>query len=118
MSDFSPELYKAASGAKSLPINKDRTDDPSFQSPVFADYLAKGDLSGYMTALWQGAAARDIPSLRILIFLARIRQNKKKRIPFERCALSLFRPMCEHRGRGCLFTHVLADASGLSSAQF
>ena len=70
MSDFSPELYKAASGAKSLPINKDRTDDPSFQSPVFADYLAKGDLSGYMTALWQGAAARDIPSLRILIFLA------------------------------------------------
>lgn len=69
MATFSPELYKAASGAKSLPINKARTDEP-FVTPVFEEYAAKGDLTGYMSALWQGAAARDIECLQALIYLA------------------------------------------------
>ena len=69
MATFSPELYKAASGAKSLPINKARTDEP-FERPVYEDYAAKGDLTGYMTALWKGAAARDIECLQALIYLA------------------------------------------------
>ena len=69
MSTFSPELYKAASGAKSLPINKARTDEP-FTRPVYEDYASKGDLTGYMTALWKGAAARDIECLQVLLYLA------------------------------------------------
>ncbi|MBR1878996.1 MAG: sel1 repeat family protein [Paludibacteraceae bacterium] len=70
MSAFSPELFKAASGAKSLPINKERIDDPSFVTPVYEDYAAKGDLTGYMTALWHGAAVRDIECLQVLLYLA------------------------------------------------
>ena len=66
MTNFSPELHKAASGAKSLPISKARSDEP-FETPVFEDYLANNDIAGYMTALWKGAAARDIESLRYLI---------------------------------------------------
>ena len=69
MTTFSPELYKAASGAKSLPINKARTDEP-FERPVYEDYAAKRDLTGYMTALWKGAAARDIECLQVLLYLA------------------------------------------------
>ena len=69
MATFSAELYKAASGAKSLPINKARTDEP-FERPVYEEYAAKGDLTGYMTALWKGAAARDIECLQALIYLA------------------------------------------------
>ena len=70
MSNYSPELYKAASGAKSLPINKERIDDPSFVTPVYEDYAAKSDISGYMAALWKGAAVRDIECLQVLIYLA------------------------------------------------
>ena len=70
MSAFSPELYKAASHAKSLPINKERIDDPSFETPVYESYAAKGELAGYMTALWRGAAARDIECLQVLLYLA------------------------------------------------
>lgn len=70
MSNFSPELHKAASGAKSLPINKQRIDDPSFVTPVYEDYAAKSDITGYMTALWKGAAVRDIECLQTLIYLA------------------------------------------------
>lgn len=69
MATFSPELYKAASGAKSLPISKARTDEP-FTRPVYEAYAAKGDLTGYMTALWKGAAARDIECLQVLLYLA------------------------------------------------
>ena len=69
MSTFSAELYKAASGAQSHPISKARSDAP-FATPVFEDYVAKNNISGYMTALWQGAAARDIECLRVLIYLA------------------------------------------------
>ena len=69
MANFSPELYKAASGAKSLPINTARTDEP-FTRPVYEDYAAKGDLTGYMTALWKGAAARDVECLQVLLYLA------------------------------------------------
>ena len=70
MSNYSPELYKAASGAKSLPINKERIDNPSFVTPIYEDYAAKSDISGYMTALWKGAAVRDIECLQVLIYLA------------------------------------------------
>ena len=70
MSNYSPELYKAASGAKSLPINKERINDPSFVTPVYEDYAAKSDISGYMAALWKGAAVRDIECLQVLIYLA------------------------------------------------
>ena len=70
MSNFSPELHKAASGAKSLPINKERIDDPSFVTPVYEEYAAKSDLTGYMTALWKGAAVRDVECLQVLIYLA------------------------------------------------
>ena len=70
MSNYSPELYKAASGAKSLPINKERIDDPSFVTPVYEDYAARSDISGYMAALWKGAAVRDIECLQVLIYLA------------------------------------------------
>ena len=70
MANFSPELFKAASGAKSLPVNKERTDDPSFKRPVYEDYAAKGDITGYMTALWRGAAVRDIECLQVLLYLA------------------------------------------------
>ena len=70
MSNYSPELYKAASGAKSLPINKERIDDPSFVTPVYEDYAAKSDISGYMASLWKGAAVRDIECLQVLIYLA------------------------------------------------
>lgn len=69
MATFSPELYKAASGAKSLPIDKTRTDEP-FETPVYEEYAAKGDLTGYMSALWKGAAARDVECLQALIYLA------------------------------------------------
>ena len=70
MSNYSPELYKAASGAKSLPINKERIDNPSFVTPIYEDYAAKSDISGYMAALWKGAAVRDIECLQVLIYLA------------------------------------------------
>ena len=70
MSNFSPELHKAASSAKSLPINKERIDDPSFVTPVYEEYAAKSDISGYMTALWKGAAVRDVECLQVLIYLA------------------------------------------------
>ena len=70
MSNFSPELHKAASGAKSLPINKERIDDPSFVTPVYEEYAAKSDITGYMTALWKGAAVRDVECLQTLIYLA------------------------------------------------
>ena len=69
MAIFNPELYKAASGAKSQPVNKARTDEP-FERPVYEDYAAKGDLTGYMTALWRGAAARDVECLQVLLYLA------------------------------------------------
>lgn len=69
MATFSPELYKAASGAKSLPIDKARTEEP-FERPVYENYAAKGDLTGYMTALWKGAAARDVECLQVLLYLA------------------------------------------------
>lgn len=69
MSNFSAELYKAASGAKSRPLSKARSTEP-FESPVFEEYLANSDINGYMTALWKGAAARDKESLRILFYLA------------------------------------------------
>ena len=70
MSNFSPELHKAASGAKSLPINKERIDDPSFVTPVYEEYAAKSDITGYMTALWKGAAVRDVECLQVLLYLA------------------------------------------------
>lgn len=70
MSNFSPELHKAASGAKSLPINKERIDDPSFVTPVYEEYAAKSDITGYMTALWKGVAVRDVECLQVLIYLA------------------------------------------------
>ena len=69
MSNFSAELHKAASGAKSQPVSKARSYEP-FESPVFEDYLASNDINGYMTALWKGAAARDKESLRVLFYLA------------------------------------------------
>ena len=69
MATFSAELFTAASGAQSHPIDKSRTDEP-FETPVFEDYATQQDITGYMTALWRGAAARDIESLRYLIYMA------------------------------------------------
>lgn len=69
MSNFSAQLFKAASGAESRPISKARSYEP-FESPVFEEYMAKNDISGYMSALWKGVEARDIESLRVLFYLA------------------------------------------------
>ena len=69
MANFSPELYKAASGAQPLPVSKERSDEP-FESPVFVNYRAKNDIAGYMTALWKGVAARDAESMRVLFYLS------------------------------------------------
>ena len=69
MATFSAELHKAAAGSHSQPINKTRSYAP-FVTPVFEQYLAKNDINGYMTALWQGAAARDIECLQVLLYLA------------------------------------------------
>lgn len=69
MSTFFIDLYKAASGARSQTISKERSDAP-FETPVFEEYLANDDLTGYMTALWKGAAARDIECLQVLLYLA------------------------------------------------
>lgn len=69
MALFSPKLFKAASGAKVMPVSGKRTNEP-FESPVYEDYLAKNDIGGYMTALWKGVAARDIESMRVLFFLS------------------------------------------------
>lgn len=69
MSTFSASLFKAASGAQSQPVNTARSDAP-FETPVFEEYQKKGDINGYMTALWKGVAARDAESLRVLLYLA------------------------------------------------
>ena len=69
MANFSAMLFKAASGVKPLPISTARSNEP-FVTPMFEDYLAKGDITGYMTELWRGVAARDIESLHVLIYLS------------------------------------------------
>lgn len=69
MANFSPALYKAASGAEVLPVSKERSDEP-FKSPIFEDYLAANDITGYMTALWKGVPARDAESMRVLFYLS------------------------------------------------
>ena len=39
-------------------------------TPVFADYLQKNDIAGYMKALWKNANEGDIGSLHALLYLA------------------------------------------------
>jgi len=107
MANFSPELYKAASGATSQPINKARTDEP-FETPVYEDYAAKGDLTGYMNALWRGAAARDVECLQVLIYLA-----IKSHEPED--ALDLMAMLLEREDEGMLslaekLYHIVQDA--------